>query len=834
MQIINKTKDLIIKKPLLFSTLSLILFFTLILLFDNGVYSYYSDDFLQYRPFLEKTINNIKSGNFDLYNIYDNYGTDIFALAYYVPIDIFSFLIFILSYLMPFDFAFEIIEVSKYILGFIVFYKFLELKNFKTKTKLILSFSLLVCGGFTAYYNFPTYSSLIFYVPLTLIILEVTKDKKYVFAFYAFILFLYNFYNAYLIIINVFLAKEIISLYKTDKIDKEYFLSRIKEISPYILYTLIGLLLSSIVVFPSVLYILNESSINRGDFIYFFSFEHFKVIISTILIPFSAVDFLAANSYIEAQASLFIGLPLLILLSIFLFDSYKRKRKILISFILLILLIVPIFSMFLNGTGFYSRWYFMLDLILLFFASEVLEKEVKLKLNIYFFIFILIISMFIVYMDTIKNDILINLSSTQSLYLAIILLLSILLMIKKENIKKYFNKIVIFSLSITLLFVYTQPTNNVHCLEIKKDAYQLENVLNDLNINNIDRILYENAVWKYENYNFYTNKNIDQGMYFASFVNKNNKDFYKAVSPLFNEDNWYFNKDNFNILNACITNQKYFVIKKSENLTYKFEDKIAKKIYEDENYIIYENLYAFEALINYTKNDLLYDNNNDNLINMLSNLTFLNNNQIISGEHNEIVGTFYISKEEIKEKKINNITYSVINLNIPYDNNYFYMISNYDQQFSQSINSNTSLFGTMLTWKDNNLELRVTKKDMKIEISRISKQVVFEALENQKQQNDIKVTYNNDTFNIQGSKKIGEKAYLTIPYTYNENFVCEYEIIKGNGGFTTIVLPENIDSFNFDINYEYNFTPYIFSTIIGAVTISIIIFLNKRKSKKIN
>ena len=189
------------KKTLLFISLCVfvILFIYQISLFAYGTYfNSSSDDVLQYSPILGQYIEYFKSGDLSLYNYSNNLGASSFADTYYVPIDIFSFLALVFSLFCDNIVAFSIVELLKILFGVTTFAFLLQKCKYKNWIVITLSLVYFCVGGSWVLSVFPTYFSLFFYLPFSILIVKYyCEGKKWLLPLYGMALILYNFYNAY-------------------------------------------------------------------------------------------------------------------------------------------------------------------------------------------------------------------------------------------------------------------------------------------------------------------------------------------------------------------------------------------------------------------------------------------------------------------------------------------------------------------------------------------------------------------------------------------------------------------------------------------------------------
>ena len=169
----------------------------------GGFFTLNTDDIIQYYPFMEGFINKLKHFEFSLYNNSFFMGTSAFASTYYIPLDIFTFLTFIISYIMPTDRAYGLINLFKIMSGGILMSYFLKEKDFKNKTIFLYSLIYSFGGLLATECVFPVYWSLLFYIPLGVIIIDKYINNHKLFflvPLYTLIIIFYDFYIAYMLL----------------------------------------------------------------------------------------------------------------------------------------------------------------------------------------------------------------------------------------------------------------------------------------------------------------------------------------------------------------------------------------------------------------------------------------------------------------------------------------------------------------------------------------------------------------------------------------------------------------------------------------------------------
>lgn len=177
----------------------MMVYFVIIYYARKNIYCAFSDDTLQYYPFMVEFIKKLKAFDFSYFS-YTNYlGASIFADAYYVPLDIFTLTILILSFFMNTEVAMSIVELIKLIAGATVLCLYLSMKGVKPKWVHLIGILYFSSSGITCFSCFPAFGSLAFYLPLSLVVgrLFLINKKWYLVPVYAMAVVFYNFYLAY-------------------------------------------------------------------------------------------------------------------------------------------------------------------------------------------------------------------------------------------------------------------------------------------------------------------------------------------------------------------------------------------------------------------------------------------------------------------------------------------------------------------------------------------------------------------------------------------------------------------------------------------------------------
>lgn len=586
------------KRTILFISLSV--FFILlayqITLFCCGMYfNSNSDDVVQYSPILIQYINYFKEGNFSLYNFSNNLGASIFADAYYVPLDVFSLIIFLLSFVMDATIAFSTVNLSKVLFGVIVFAYFLQRKGFKNWIVVLLSFMYFAFGGCWIFSVFPTYFSLYFYLPLSLLVLDYyNKGKKWLMPLYSFVLVLYNFYNAYALF--WFMAFVFIVV----KIRDDYvsFKKLVKEVIVFGLQLALGVLMAFAVFLPSVLYILNYGSRTGevADTMFNFS-DYLRMLSKLFMYETGVTTFMMSGGYIKGSFNLYIGTYNLIVLAI-MFTMKDRNSKI-YKYTLLcvsVMMVIPLFSMIFSGVATaYTRWFNFLNVILLYMVGYMLnnydfnsfnKNQIAKSIAYVSGLYVIALVIYIVWFAFVGVDSAVEykVMLAQIIYLMLFgipLFMNIFFIVSKKRdlvysilgLEMLIAICINFSVSIegaNLSYISTHNELNsvIDKLEVDEDSLERVYLKDGMDIN---RSRYLSSL---------TNE-----ISFHSFFTKHIYDYLN----LYDVDNEGLRQTYLNVLNpysSRIMDYKYIVVKKGDNLG-KLD--FWEECYQDDNYIVYIN-----------------------------------------------------------------------------------------------------------------------------------------------------------------------------------------------------------------------------------------------------
>jgi len=367
----------------------------LVIIINNSFYNNFSDDIIQYYSIMVDFITQIKEGTISWFNLNNYLGASFFSDIYYVPLDIFTFITFLLSYVMPIEIAYSATELIKIFAGVMVFAYYLSLKGMKNRTIFWMAVIYFISGGSVSFMAFPVFLSLAFYLPLSLVVIHFFFHKKrWIVPLYALMVIFYDFYLGYMALAFI----SIMFLVEFFKEPNFNFWKLLKEGIIFLSLLLIGVVMSLVILYPSILYILEDTYRPDGYFdswiVNIGSYE-LKLFQPTIYIRVLAKIFTEQkgigfygfeNNYGQEHVSLFITVIGFAYMNYIFFMKGRIARvyKILMPLSLL-LIFFPIFSFVFSGTtdSPYTRWincYPLVEVMILAYVfDEYGFEKVKMK-----------------------------------------------------------------------------------------------------------------------------------------------------------------------------------------------------------------------------------------------------------------------------------------------------------------------------------------------------------------------------------------------------------------------------------------------------------------------
>lgn len=606
------------KKTVCFISISVffvLLIYQTILLCFGTYFNSSSDDIIQYSPILSQYINYFKEGKLSWFNYSNNLGMPVFADAYYLPIDIFSLITFLLSFLIKVEVAFSIVELIKVFLGVSVFAYFLQKCKYKNSTVLILSFAYFCLGGSWAFCVFPTYFSLFFYLPFSLLVVKwFCNGKRWVLPLYCVALIFYNFYNAYSLYIFMLLTYIVVCVrdnYRGFKI-------LIKDAFVFGLHIVMGVAMGLVALVPSVLYIIGYSIRDGGEILAFFPYQvYFRMISKLFIIEAGPWNFFAGEGdiakYEYTHFNYYIGIIGLVILS-FLFHMKDRISKVYKWVIVGIIgmMIFPVFSSIISGYGTpYLRWICFINVILLVFIGHVLENaqwsKFTLKQKVINFSIIgglyfisILYNLVVLWGEPFYSG------GGKSIYYIFMLLMALVfvalyLVFCYAKQKNLFYMGIGLELAVVLLLNMLIPIAGSKQLNNVRTYDKINELFYNLNIeeDSLERVYLSN-IRQYNESRFFDE--LTNEVTFHSFINKNIYDYRKLFANEDDHELLYINNlKSYSPVYSRTINYKYIAIDKNRQdirLNY------FPIYYEDNDYIVYENVnyepfYVYEDYYQY-------------------------------------------------------------------------------------------------------------------------------------------------------------------------------------------------------------------------------------------
>ncbi len=366
-----------------------------IILINNSFYNNFSDDILQYYTIIVDFVAQIKAGTLSSFNLNNYLGASYFSDVYYVPLDIFTAITFVLSYVMPTELAYSVTELVKIWAGVMIFAYYLHMNKMKPRTIFWMAVIYFISGGSVSFMAFPAFLSLAFYLPLGLVVIQwFIRGKKWVVPLYVFALIFYDFYLGYTAIAFV----SILYIIETIKQPGFKFFKFIFDGIQFLGLILLGVLMSTVILYPSILFILEQTYRPENTFngwVVNVLGKEIKLFQPTIYIRIFAKMFVEQkpigfygfeNHYGLEHFSLFISVVGFVYMNYIFFmkDKIAWIYKVVI-FLGIIMMFFPIFSYVLSGTTDvpYTRWINMLPLVQIMILAHVFDRygfeEIKMK-----------------------------------------------------------------------------------------------------------------------------------------------------------------------------------------------------------------------------------------------------------------------------------------------------------------------------------------------------------------------------------------------------------------------------------------------------------------------
>ena len=390
---IKKKLFQIIKDDFFKTLMSYTLIFGALMLFMISIYSQYNkwfvwrtdgieNHFVTLRNFRDLLINLIRTGNFSTFTWNIANGFDLFAnYTWSIFGDIFAYLsVFVKTAIVELLYNILII-IRVYFIGvsFLCYTKYKKMNKISSLIgTLMYTFSSYVLYASVRH---PYFMNAVILFPLLMIGIEkIIKENKSI--FYTIIIaitFISNFYFAYMMSVIIALYGIILAIdvYKKDGLKKI-----IKVLLKTLLYSLIGIMISAILLFPTSIVYTNSVRVS-DNIISTYHLTYYRRVINNFLM-------LENIGYWVVM-----GIQSLALITVSIFLLRKRKENYPLAILLLILLLpilfAPIASIFAGFNYPNNRWTFIFAFIFSFMTSMVLNSDYNINKKDLLIIFLSII-----------------------------------------------------------------------------------------------------------------------------------------------------------------------------------------------------------------------------------------------------------------------------------------------------------------------------------------------------------------------------------------------------------------------------------------------------------
>ena len=482
-----------------------------------------------------------------------NYGSGInmFNLAYY------GFLspIILLSYLLPFvemKTYLIVVNIIILIVSVTLFYMWLRNNKFNSKMSLLVSIVFIMAGPII--FQMHRHMMFVNYMPFLIMCLmgvdKLTKEnKKSLLIVSTFLMIMTSFYYSVSGILVLFLYYIYKNIHSKNKIKVKDLL---KKVLAFLLIILIPILMSSILILPTLYTILDA----RNN----------SVLALNLIVPLFDTTKILYGGYS-------LGLTFIAIASILWFCYNRKKNETTLGVLLLIIFFIPLFTYLLNG-GLYLRGKVFIPFIPLVcfiigkFISDLIDKKINIK---EFIVFLIII------------NILVIASNVTSIiyYIDVIGFIIILILYDKFKINKI---IYVYVVCISLFTgIYMNFTEDY----IGFDEYEELFYDNSELIENIDNYRVSNLV----NSSYSVNNILSANYYTTNIYSSTyNKYYYNFVRNIFKVNNPYYNSFLLGSVNNIMFNtlmgNKYIISEVNPGMGY-------TKISNNDKYKLYKNDDAF-------------------------------------------------------------------------------------------------------------------------------------------------------------------------------------------------------------------------------------------------
>lgn len=859
----------------------------------GGFFTLNTDDIVQYYPFMEGFIKKVKTGQLSLYDNSFFMGTSVYASTYYIPFDIFTLLTLLFSFLMPTSRAYGLVNLLKIGSSGIMMALFLNKKGFKNKTVFLYSLIYSFGGILACECVFPVYWSLLFYIPLGVYIIELFLNNKKTFSFitlYTFIIILYDFYIAYMLLAFIMIYLVIVKIQesgsnivgKNNIFKNKYLYIDILSVFGLIL---IGLLMSMIVFLPSYIYITDKTTRQSvEECLWYYTPIHYLNILSTYFITSNPLSILLKHGdYLRNHCSMFITIFGLFFLILFFFTK-GYKNHVLKFFVILfnILMGIPLVSMIMTGTNQgYIRWFFIVYFINLFascYSFEYYDGKVtnwyhKITiLGLFLFAVLFITKLFFFTEDFITyNDSDFKIPIVVIMYVFIGLYI-ISLFLPHQKLTTYILALVEVITSGVVIFVNVGNTYTYYewCIDRFDDMEYALKEFTTYDYNNAYRVgVITNEANYMTNVSFMYNK-FNTTQFFHSFYDKTANDLYGNI---YTDKNCYWSRRETYTLSgpfAILDGVKYAVVPNDRGILLPDCYKIKAydtyfSYYEIDDFkpfILYDSIYQTKSSdilaesLNLIQYGYIYNENEDDTKSIIKKYNFKETSSKSINDLNSDVSVTSCYSYNATHEIYDNKTYAVYDISkmnfkgdsilyIPINENDRSTIYNDSYILDTNGNRHYTYFGLCKyesTYTPDKLCVVVDNESSipYLKCYSFDMQYILDTYLNNQ-------TYQNEEFILDGTKMTikldyDKKSYdriLKTNFTYSEEWKVKgntFETINIDGGYLGIIIPKNSSNCNIELNFEPNgyklgssisaFSISIFSSVCLAYYINL--FMNKK------
>ncbi len=488
-----------------------------IILIRNSFYNNFSDDILQYYTITVDLIAQIKAGTMSLFNLNNYFGASFFSDVYYFPLDIFTAITFILSYVVPTELAYSMTELIKIWAGVMIFAYYLQMCGMKPRTIFWMGIIYFISGGTVSFMAFPVFTSMAFYLPMGLVVIQwFFRGKKWIVPLYVLALVFYDFYLGYTAIAFVSV------LYLVEAAKRPHFnlFKFLLDGAMFLGLILIGVAMSAVILYPSVLFILEDtyrpgSSFDSGwldrlissgfgfdnAWIVHLFGKEFKLFQPTIYLRLIAKIFVEQkpigfygfeNHYGLEHFSLFISVIGFVYMNYIFFMKDKIAWVYKIAMLLgVIMIIFPLFSYVFSGTVDvpYTRWINMLPLVEVMILAHVFDQygfeKVKMKWLTIPISFLLLVVSYVIYfyITKLKSDghyVARDVMTADTVLMGVAAIILILILIfgwikRPQWIKRLFW----VEFVVALVYIYSGPFSIKNKIDTFQSMYTMNDFLNE-------------------------------------------------------------------------------------------------------------------------------------------------------------------------------------------------------------------------------------------------------------------------------------------------------------------------------------------------------------------